>query len=61
MASTNDVQIRMRISIEGLFHNLTDVQRGDLVPVDAANAASYFRAGIAVPADVKELGEPCVA
>jgi hypothetical protein len=53
------VQIRLKVSIAGDFHGVTDPQRGDVVTVESNHAAKYYKNGYAQPAsDKAELGRP---
>jgi hypothetical protein len=51
---------RLKISIAGGFHGLTDVHRGDIVELDPASAARYLAAGYIERRLSGEVGRPYV-
>jgi hypothetical protein len=50
-------QIRMKVDIGGLFHNYSDIRRGQIATVETRHARRYYLAGLAQPASEKELGK----
>jgi hypothetical protein len=58
VTKSNGLQpIRLRIDIDGEFHNQTHPRKGSVVDVEKQHAERYFALGIAQPAEVELLGE----
>lgn len=57
--NTGLVPIRLRVDIQGLFHNdYMHPKRGDVVEVESHAAARYYALGYAQPASEPKLGDP---